>query len=787
MAFLRNAFSLVLGRIVFTKARLVMMTAALGALPACYWQNEDPTDYLAQLLNANNPYMTTRTSVVGDNASAIEGLLIDNTMFPARETLYCVFYDVSLPRVLDGLFYAHLRGVDVRVGLDEDNLDGIGYRALKEYIHTSTSAPGGRKLWLGNSGAGQVYLNTCIADGQRVWVSTAAPTVQDLYSKSAFGMYFQTDIYGLATKFATELDLITHGAFGSAKQRLNRRNHWLVGNVDVGVYMAPSDNPFEGFTTVRTGQAEKSVYIYTTEWLSNEIDSNCAQEALDLGYEVANSKAADRRVVASWTAFMNPGVSTGSCSTSQTEYNNVTYVADRGVTRTVMPGDWAGMGLNMIIRDYGHSTRMAFVSSYPFGKRADSSHDGITLVFEAEQMLDQLLGFYRALEGRAGGVPSVTGDTMPAAGGREVVVSELNYAGSYDTDKDSGAYEYIEFFNNSGSAVNLSGWVFSCRTTASPVMVSKFTFPARTMIGPGQYLVVKDDATSSDNKVVTLAHLVVDLGGSNRIDDNLTDQCQLADPGGQVVDTIGQAGTAFASRPDQMGRNDKLSGWMRTMERTGLSADGTDLNNWHPNTHTSYQQNQNIGIAFLDGVYGTPGYANSSPGVPPTSSNPYRGALVINEIGFSGATGTDFVELFNKSGQTIDLTGMELQLDSGCSISTGGITRTAKLSGSIPAGGYFLVAGDNTFALSTFDLATAGSITSSYCVFLTTNGIVGTAATDSHIIDWVSMSGTTLENSSQAPNGGPGISRCPNGQDTDMNGTDFINLAVSPRAANGCP
>jgi len=771
---------------VLNKASSLMLLAAF-ALPACYWQNDDPTDYLAQLLNANNPYMTTRTSVVGDNASSIEALLVDNTMFPARETLYCVFYDVSLPRVLDGLFYAHLRGVDVRVGLDEDNLDGIGYRSLKEFIHTSTSAPGGRKLWLGNSGAGQVYLNTCIADSQRVWVATAAPTVQDLYSKSAFGMYFQTDIYGLSTKFATELDLITHGAFGSAKQRLNRRNHWLVGNVDVGVYMAPSDNPFEGFTTARTGQAEESIYIYTTEWLSNEFDSLCNQEPLDLGYEVVQSRAADRRVVASWTAYMNPGVSTGSCSTSQTEYNNVTYVADRGISRSVMPGDWAGMGLNMIIRDHGHATRMAFVSSYPFGKRADSSHDGITLVFEAEQMLDQLLGFFRALEGRAVGVPAVTGDTMAAAGGREVVISELNYAGGYDTDKDTLGYEYIEFFNNSGSVINLSGWIFSCRTTASPIMAAKFTFPARTLIGPGQYLVVKDDATSTDNRIVAVPHLVVDLGGTNRIDDNLTDQCQLADAGAQVVDTIGQAGTAFASRPDQMGRNDKLNGWIRTMERISLSGDGTDLANWHPNTHTSYQQNQNIGIAFLDGVYGTPGYANSSPGVPASASNPYRGSLVINEIGFSGATGTDFVELYNKSSQAIDLSGMTLQMDSGCSISGGGITREATLSGSIPAGGYFLIAGDGTFALSTFDLATAGSITSSYCVFLTSNAIVGTSASDSHIIDWVSMSGTTLENGSQAPNGGPGISRCPNGQDTDMNGTDFVNLAVSPRAVNSCP
>src|SRR5258706_1274464 len=58
--------------------------------------------------------------------------------------------------------------------------------------------------------------------------------------------------------------------------------------------------------------------------------------------------------------------------------------------------------------------------------------------------------------------------------------------------------------------------------------------------------------------------------------------------------------------------------------------------------------------------------------------------------GNSGATyKNDFIELFNRSSNPVDLTGWSVQYNS--ATGTGGWSGKTPLSGTIPAGGYFLV------------------------------------------------------------------------------------------------
>jgi hypothetical protein len=86
------------------------------------------------------------------------------------------------------------------------------------------------------------------------------------------------------------------------------------------------------------------------------------------------------------------------------------------------------------------------------------------------------------------------------------------------------------------------------------------------------------------------------------------------------------------------------------------------------------------------------GSANDAgPGVPPK-----RGEIVISAVyGGGGGTGAtfrnDYVEIFNRTRTTISLDGTSLQYAPGGS-DFGGAGNTHNLSGTIPAGGYFLVA-----------------------------------------------------------------------------------------------
>jgi hypothetical protein len=169
--------------------------------------------------------------------------------------------------------------------------------------------------------------------------------------------------------------------------------------------------------------------------------------------------------------------------------------------------------------------------------------------------------------------------------------------------------------------------------------------------------------------------------------------------------------------------------------------------------------------------------------------------VVISQVyGGGGNTGatykTDFVELHNRTNAAVTLDGWSLQYTSATG-STWGNTNLA-LTGSIPAGGYFLIklaGGATGVELPAFDLA--GSINMSgsagkVALVNSTTALTGNCPTTG-IIDFVGF-GTTAdcsEGSAPAPkpaDNASSIVRGGNGcTDTDNNANDFASAAAAPR------
>ncbi|MFO1471530.1 MAG: lamin tail domain-containing protein [Turneriella sp.] len=167
----------------------------------------------------------------------------------------------------------------------------------------------------------------------------------------------------------------------------------------------------------------------------------------------------------------------------------------------------------------------------------------------------------------------------------------------------------------------------------------------------------------------------------------------------------------------------------------------------------------------------------------------YAQYLMINEVGVSSAS-NDFVEIYNPTDATVDLaaSGLYLQRDSGCNLGNG-ITEVLALTGSVPAGGYYLVANPG-HALANVNQATLGNIAAGYCVILTSGNAEVTAVNNANVIDWVTIAGgATAENTSYAPDTGTNgtIARVPNGTDTNTNASDFMLQIASPGVVNPTP
>lgn len=188
----------------------------------------------------------------------------------------------------------------------------------------------------------------------------------------------------------------------------------------------------------------------------------------------------------------------------------------------------------------------------------------------------------------------------------------------------------------------------------------------------------------------------------------------------------------------------------------------------------------------------TPGAVNTCPPPP----NPVNSRVVISQIygggGNAGATyQNDYVELFNRSSETVDLTGWSLQYAS----ATGNAwdANRQPLGGVIGSGQYYLVSlasgGANGAALPPANIrgqinmsGTSGKI----ALVDSFNGLVGNCPTsDPHLMDLVGY-GTAdcREGATTAPAGSntTALFRAGNGStDTNNNGSDFASSVSAPR------
>ena len=210
-------------------------------------------------------------------------------------------------------------------------------------------------------------------------------------------------------------------------------------------------------------------------------------------------------------------------------------------------------------------------------------------------------------------------------------------------------------------------------------------------------------------------------------------------------------------------------------------------------------------VAVVGGGGGlTSGCAGCASGSDPGSPDLYAGStadVVISQVygggGNSGATFTnDYVELFNRSAGSVTITGWSVQYAS----STGSSWSKVNLSGTIPAGGYYLISlasGTSGAALPTPNAT--GSIAmsaSSGKVALVTNQTLLTCGSsaclpNASIRDLVGYGSAnqaeggaptaTLSATTAAVRAGAGCT------DTDNNKADFAATAPAPRNAASAP
>ena len=180
-------------------------------------------------------------------------------------------------------------------------------------------------------------------------------------------------------------------------------------------------------------------------------------------------------------------------------------------------------------------------------------------------------------------------------------------------------------------------------------------------------------------------------------------------------------------------------------------------------------------------------------------------SIVISQVyGGGGNSGSyyknDFIELFNVSNSSVDITGWSVQYASATGTSWTNIT---VLSGTIPAGGYYLIqeaagSGTTQVPLPTPDATgtiNMGAAAGKVALVSNSTGLTGTCPTGSLIVDFVGFGSTAncFEGTgpTPAPSNTLAVIRASGGcTDTNENAVDFSTTTPAPRnsatAVNVC-
>lgn len=205
-----------------------------------------------------------------------------------------------------------------------------------------------------------------------------------------------------------------------------------------------------------------------------------------------------------------------------------------------------------------------------------------------------------------------------------VVINEVAWMGTQADFND----EWIELFNPTGSAIDLSNWTLTSND-GNP----NITIPAGKTIGAGGYFLLE---RTIDNTVSDISADLIYTGALVNTGESLT----LQDSKSNVVDTVNIDGGAWPAGVN-FSANTRF-----TMERISAKAADTD-SNWRTNDGIT----QNGKDAAGNVIHGTPRSANSLGAIPTLSIDD----VTVNETD-SGTTNATFtVSLSNANSQTISV------------------------------------------------------------------------------------------------------------------------------------
>ncbi|MBS0618374.1 MAG: lamin tail domain-containing protein [Spirochaetes bacterium] len=578
----------------------------------------------------------------------------------AKATLHCAFSALTLSEVANAVIARARAGVQVKVAFDTDVKDSdagsIALQASGQFLVVTNPVDTEQsQLLYGNLGTGVMRHNFCLADERYIYISTSPPDEALMRKTPNIALKVGSPQFGLARDFLREINMFSQLLFGGGKARTDYTTKFTALNQVIGVYWGPQEKPLDVLGT-GLSEATHTVDFYST------------------GFQATNTKNTDVDVPQTLLRLESAkGVAVRKYFSTQALFDS----SSKAYTLS-NPSQYVNasvrVGANILVMDRGTSAAKTYIYTGALRSQGNSADDSVLIELRGKYVAN-ITAAYLDKIGAASLPVSNTGDTASAGA---VVVNEINWAGSYSNSLTSDSTdEFLELYNTTAAAINISGWKFACTTNGGVAVNSYFQMPAGAVIPANGFFTV---AAKNSGAFPNASYYTTQLSITNS-----SKECKLTNgkalPAssysgnaaftGDAIDVAGDAVTSFDSSGNIMGVNDASNKVRRSMERKQPITAGSSLGSWQSNVN-AVAQNTDVDVQFNQKTFGTPG-SPTSVLVPSVAINRslYFATSNTHPNGVAKLTGTNAAANTNagavetivvKATSTSDPTGINLTL-----------------------------------------------------------------------------------------------------------------------------
>lgn len=208
----------------------------------------------------------------------------------AQLSIDAALYSLTLNSVRQALIHAHRRGVEVRVVIESDNLDGYDPQALKE---------AGIPI-IGDRRDGLMHNKFVVIDQSEVWTGSMNLTEEGTYADRNNLIRIRSP--KVAADYQAEFDeMFIDDKFGKERGRPTPYPHVTIDGTRLDIYFSPDDHVQAALLDL-LGQAQSSIYFLAYSFTSNPL-SDAIQQRARAGVAVSGVMDADQMATNTGTEY----------------------------------------------------------------------------------------------------------------------------------------------------------------------------------------------------------------------------------------------------------------------------------------------------------------------------------------------------------------------------------------------------------------------------------------------------------------------------------------------------